>query len=329
MTDDVGASLDTGAAAATGGRSVGAQSEAAPAAPTAIRAATRDATGDATPEAPDPNAAVEVRGVSRRFRQRRTSLRRPPPTVEALADVSLVIPRGARFGVVGESGSGKSTLMRLIAGLDRADAGRVYVDGVDITALAEGELGFLRRRLQMVFQDPMSSLDPRMTVGDIVAEPLEVQGRRDVTDRVERALAQVGLPAAVTRRYPHQFSGGQRQRISIARAIAGEPAILVADEAVSALDVTIRAQILQLLERIAAEGDLTLVFVSHDLSVVRRVCDRVAVLQAGRLVEVGATEQVFERPSHPYTRELLASIPTLAGSLALATERLTSAGGRR
>jgi peptide/nickel transport system ATP-binding protein len=227
---------------------------------------------------------------------------------------------------VGESGSGKTTLMRLIAGLDRATTGRIDVLGTDITGRKESELGFLRRNLQIVFQDPMGSLDPRMRVGSIVAEPLQVQGHPDVRGAVLRALEQVGLDASALRRYPHQFSGGQRQRISIARAIAPEPAILIADEAVSALDVTIRAQILDLIEDLATRRDVTLIFVSHDLSVIRRVCDQIAVLRAGRVVESGPTARVYQQPEHDYTRQLLAAVPTLERSLASARERSETGG---
>jgi peptide/nickel transport system ATP-binding protein len=277
----------------------------------------------------DAAAAVQVRAVGRRFRRGRRAPFAAPEFVDALTDVSLTIPRGARFGVVGESGSGKTTLMRLIAALDRPTSGEISVLGRTITGRSERELGFLRRSLQIVFQDPMGSLDPRMRVGQIVAEPLQVLRRPDVDDAVRRALADVGLDAAAARRYPHQFSGGQRQRISLARAIAPGPRILIADEAVSALDVTIRAQILDLIEDLAVRQQMTLIFVSHDLSVIRRVCDRVAVLQAGRLVETGTVQQVYGAPQQPYTRDLLAAVPTLAKSLAAARRRTQSGTGRR
>ncbi|MET3803609.1 peptide/nickel transport system ATP-binding protein [Nakamurella sp. UYEF19] len=270
--------------------------------------------------------AVEITDVWRRFTRPKSSPFARTSTVDALADVSLSIPRGSRFGIVGESGSGKTTLMRLIAGLDQATSGTVKVGGTDLTGLREGQLGFLRKSLQIVFQDPMGSLDPRMRVRNIVAEPLQVQGIRDVDAAVATALEQVGLPPDAGRRYPHQFSGGQRQRISIARAIAPEPEILLADEAVSALDVTVRAQILALLESIAMERQLTLIFVSHDLAVVRRVCDQVAVLQNGRLIETGPTESLYRSPQQRYTRELLAAVPTLAKSLAAAGARQSARG---
>jgi ABC-type glutathione transport system ATPase component len=265
--------------------------------------------------------AVRVTDLTRRYTRRRTSPFTAASTVDALAGVNLTIPARSRFGIVGESGSGKTTLMRLIAGLDRATSGTVEVGGTDITGLRESELGFLRKRLQIVFQDPMGSLDPRMRVRDIVAEPLQVQGLGGIDEAVTTALEQVGLPASAARRYPHQFSGGQRQRISIARAIAPGPEILLADEAVSALDVTVRAQILALLESIAIERELTLIFVSHDLAVVRRVCDEVAVLSNGRLVESGPTGQIYDRPTERYTQDLLAAVPTLAKSLTAAEHR--------
>jgi peptide/nickel transport system ATP-binding protein len=270
--------------------------------------------------------AVRVTDLRRDFRRARRSLFTAPPVVPALAGVSLTVPTRSRFGVVGESGSGKTTLMRLIAGLDRATSGSVEVGGVDITALTERDLGFLRRRLQVVFQDPMGSLDPRMSVRRIVAEPLLAQGKSDVDARVVEVLEQVGLDAAAAGRYPHQFSGGQRQRISIARAIAPEPDILIADEAVSALDVTIRAQILDLIETLCEQNALTLIFVSHDLSVIRRMCDRVAVLRGGRVVESGSTQRVYEDPQEDYTVQLLAAVPTLDRSLALARDRAQERG---
>ncbi|TCO58236.1 ATP-binding cassette domain-containing protein [Actinocrispum wychmicini] len=232
----------------------------------------------------------------------------------ALKGVSFEVMAGQRFGIVGESGSGKSTLVRLLAALDRPTGGTISFRGVRIDHLPERRLKFLRDELQIVFQDPMGSLDPRMRVKDIICEPL---GRADDrAGRLRELLDAVGLPQDAAARYPHQFSGGQRQRISIARALAPHPKVLVADEPVSALDVSVRAQILDLLVDLVERYDLTLVFVSHDLSVVRRVCDTVAVLRRGEIVELGDVEQVYQRPAHPYTRELIAAAPTLRGALA-------------
>lgn len=265
---------------------------------------------------------VELQGVGRVF------TRSGGQQIEALADIDLRIPRGSAFGIVGESGSGKSTLVRIISGLETATSGTVTVDGTDITGLPEKRLGFLRKSMQMVFQDPMGSLDPRMRIGRIVGEPLVVQGHPDIRGRVAEVLGQVGLDPSIVDRYPHQFSGGQRQRISIARAVAPDPAILIADEAVSALDVTVRAQILDLIADIAAARSLTLIFVSHDLSVIRRVCDRVAVLQAGRLVETGTTREVYDAPQQDYTRRLLAAVPRLSVSLEAAAARRATLDSR-
>ncbi|HKN53183.1 MAG TPA: ATP-binding cassette domain-containing protein [Amycolatopsis sp.] len=246
---------------------------------------------------------IEVRDLERRYARR---------NVHALRGVSFDVDAGQRFGIVGESGSGKSTLVRLLAALDRPTAGTVSFRGRRIDQLPERKLGFLRSELQIVFQDPMGSLDPRMRVRDIISEPL---GRRD-SARVAELLEAVGLPADAGGRYPHQFSGGQRQRISIARALAPRPSVLIADEPVSALDVSVRGQILDLLDSLVREFSLTLVLVSHDLGVVRHVCERVAVMRRGEIVELGDVEEVYEAPKHEYTRELLAAAPSLRAALA-------------
>ena len=260
--------------------------------------------------------AIRARDVTRDYRRPRTSLLRPSPPIHALRGVSFDVAPGERFGIVGESGCGKSTLLRIIAGLDRATSGTVCVEGTDITGLRDRQLRFLRARVQLVFQDPMSSLDPRMRVRDIVAEPLVAQGKPADRQRVAALLEAVGLRAEAADRYPHQFSGGQRQRISIARALAPQPQILIADEPVSALDVSVRAQVLNLIADLVDEFALTLVFVSHDLSVVGHVCDRVAVMNAGQIVEIGDTAKVYADPQHSYTRTLVAAIPTLRRALA-------------
>ncbi|MFG1695257.1 ATP-binding cassette domain-containing protein [Nonomuraea sp. NPDC049309] len=255
---------------------------------------------------------IEVTGLTRVYRRPRTSLTKPGAEVRALRDVSLTVHRGERFGIVGESGSGKSTLLRLLCGLDRPTSGSIRFDGREITGLPERRLRFLRENLQIVFQDPLSSLDPRMRVRDLIAEPLVALGL-PVDGRVTELLEAVGLPADAAERYPHQFSGGQRQRIAIARALAPRPAVLVADEPVSALDVSVRGQILNLLTDLADELGLTLVFVSHDLSVVRHVCETVAVMRQGEIVETGPVDDVWAAPAHPYTRALLEAVPTLEG----------------
>jgi len=259
---------------------------------------------------------VQVRDVHRTYRRPRTSLWHASPPVHALRGVSFDIAAGQRFGLVGESGSGKSTLIRLLAGLDSPTSGTITFAGRDVGGQPERRLRFLREQLQVVFQDPMGSLDPRMRVRDIIAEPLAGRREPDVRGRVRELLAAVGLPPDAGQRYPHQFSGGQRQRISIARALAPRPSVLVADEPVSALDVSVRAQILNLLADLVEEFRLTLVFVSHDLSVVRHVCDTIAVLHRGELVEVGPSARVANAPEHPYTRRLVAAVPTIRGALA-------------
>jgi peptide/nickel transport system ATP-binding protein len=268
------------------------------------------------PEPARPSSLIEVRGLHRTYHRPRTSLRQAPPPVHALDGVSFDIAEGQRFGLVGESGSGKSTLIRLLAGLDSPTSGTITFDGRDVGGQPERRLGFLREQLQVVFQDPMGSLDPRMRVRDIVAEPLAGRREPDVRGRVAELLAAVGLPPDAGDRYPHQFSGGQRQRISIARALAPRPSVLVADEPVSALDVSVRAQILNLLADLVERFRLTLVFVSHDLTVVRQVCDTIAVLHRGELVELGPSAQVADAPTHPYTRRLVAAVPTIRGALA-------------
>ncbi|GAB3703955.1 ABC transporter ATP-binding protein [Mariniluteicoccus flavus] len=254
----------------------------------------------------------EVDSVTRRFAARGRS-------VSAVDDVSVVIERGQRLGIVGESGSGKSTLIRMMAALDRPTTGRILLRGQEIHALPERRLGFLRADVQMVFQDPRSSLNPRMRVRDIVTEPLRsrlLRGRQDVPTepgaRLTEVLDQVGLPRGSGDRYPHEFSGGQRQRIAIARALAPRPQVLIADEPVSALDVSVRAQVLNLLNDLVGEMGLTMVFVSHDLEVVRHVCDRVMVMRQGKVVEAGPTAEVYARPRELYTQELLAAIPRLS-----------------
>jgi peptide/nickel transport system ATP-binding protein len=232
--------------------------------------------------------------------------------IRAVDDVSLQIKRGETLGLVGESGCGKSTVGRTILRLYKPTSGRILFEGRDISTLREGELRPLRRRMQMVFQDPFSSLNPRHSVGRIVAEPLRTHGlagKRDAATRVRDLLQTVGLPADAAGRYPHEFSGGQRQRIGLARALALNPDFVVADEPVSALDVSIQAQIINLLEQLQEEFDLTYLFIAHDLAVVRHISDRIAVMYLGWLVEVSSAAELYENPLHPYTISLLSAVP--------------------
>ena len=240
---------------------------------------------------------------------------REPRTVRALRGVDLEIRRGDRLGIVGESGSGKSTLVRLLAALDAPTAGTVTFEGQPVTGRRERDLGFLRRRVQMVFQDPRGSLNPRMKVRRIITEALrsplvraELTGI-DPDARVRELMDAVGLDYADADRYPHEFSGGQRQRIAIARALAPKPHVLIADEPVSALDVSVRAQVLNLLADLVDRFGLTLIFVSHDLRVVRHACTSAIVMEDGRIVESGSVERLFTEPREEYTRRLLAAIP--------------------
>ena len=255
---------------------------------------------------------IHARGLSRSYPAPRRGFGRRERTV-GLDDVDLSVRAGSAVGIIGESGSGKSTLVRLLLGLDVPTAGTVEVEGRRIDARGSARsLRGLRRATGIVFQDPYASLDPRMSVGRIVGEPLWALGiEGDRRARVREALEQVGLEPDMADRFPHEFSGGQRQRIALARAIVHRPRILVGDEPLSALDVTVRAQILRLLARLRAEEDLTLVLVSHDIGVVQHVCDEVVVMKDGRVVEQGPTEKVLLQPQAAYTRRLLASIPTL------------------
>jgi ABC-type oligopeptide transport system ATPase subunit len=249
-------------------------------------------------------ALVEVRDLAKRFGD-----------VRAVDGISFDVAPGETLGIVGESGSGKTTTARLVTRLLNPTAGSIRFGGRDVAALRRRELRALRREVQMIFQDPYSSLNPRKPVGSIVAEPFAVhglhEGRGERRAAVQELMEQVGLNPEHYNRFPHEFSGGQRQRIGIARAIALRPRLIVADEPVSALDVSIQAQILNLLERLRRELGLTLVLIAHDLSVVRYMCDRIAVMRDGRIVEEADSATLFERPRADYTRALLASIPKL------------------
>lgn len=256
-----------------------------------------------------------VRGDSlvRRFAGGRPAPFARRTVVTVLDGVDVAVEEGASLGIIGESGSGKSTLVRLLLGLDAPTAGTVEFDGrrVDADASARS-LHWLRRQTGIVFQDPYASLDPRMSVGRIVAEPLWALGvREDRRTRVREVLAAVGLEADADERYPHEFSGGQRQRIALARAIVHRPRLVVGDEPLSALDVTVRAQILEVLRRLQREEGMTLVMVSHDVGVVRNLCEQILVMKDGRVVERGGTEEVLTAPREEYTRRLLEAIPTI------------------
>ena len=261
---------------------------------------------------------VSLDSLHMRFVTRRSVFRRNRAYLDAVKDVSFDIREGEVFGLVGESGSGKSTVARLICGLHVPVGGAIRFAGTDLTALhREADLDPFRRQMQMIFQDPFSSLNPRMRVLDIVAEPIRFHrlagSRQEVERIVSDLLEQVGLGAQAATRYPHEFSGGQRQRISIARALATRPRFLICDEPTSSLDVSIQAQVLNLLKDLQELLGLTMLFISHDLPVIRQMCDRVGVMQAGRLCELKETEALFEDPEHDYTRHLLALMPRLEG----------------
>lgn len=247
--------------------------------------------------------------------------------VRAVEDVTLRISAGQNLGLVGESGCGKSTLGRAVLRLTDPTSGQIRLDGVDVTALTGRELVAFRRHAQMIFQDPYGSLNPRMTVRQTLTEPLRIHGlcKDHVAEqqRIVELVGQVGLPEASLDRYPHEFSGGQRQRIVIARALAVDPKLVVADEPVSALDVSIQAQIVNLLRDVQEKKGLTYLFISHDLKVVQHLCDQVAVMYLGRIVEQAATKTLFDRPLHPYTQALIAAIPRPPGAPSLADVSLS------
>jgi len=255
---------------------------------------------------------LETTNLSRTFtlaKVRRASRGNSAAQRHALVNLNLSIASGDRLGIVGESGSGKTTLVRLLLGLDKPTTGNVKFRGQELT---EGKMPWLRKEVQIVFQDPRSSLDPRMKISEIIREPLVCLGITEDHDaRITQVLTSVGLDVAMRDRYPHELSGGQRQRVAIARALAPRPTVLIADEPVSALDVLVRDQILDLISNLTQELGLTLILVSHDLSVIARLCDRVVVMKDGHVVESGNTREVFDSPKHEFTQSLITAIPRL------------------
>jgi oligopeptide transport system ATP-binding protein len=264
------------------------------------------ATSAAAAKAPADNEIVRVENVVKHYPAAGGAV------VQAVAGVDLNIRRGETLGLVGESGCGKSTLARLITALQPVTSGRVIFNGKDLSKLSGGRLRRVRREMQIIFQDPFASLDPRMTVGDIIAEPMDNFGLargKERRTRVQELLRLVGLNPNFTNRYPHEFSGGQRQRIGIARALSVSPSFIVCDEPVSALDVSIQAQIINLLQDLQKEFHLTYLFIAHDLAVVRHLSDRIAVMYLGKVVEIADRVDIYEHAQHPYTKALLSSIP--------------------
>ncbi|HEU4425269.1 MAG TPA: dipeptide ABC transporter ATP-binding protein [Pilimelia sp.] len=260
------------------------------------------------------DVVLETRDLVKHFPLTRgIVIKRQIGAVQAVDGVNLQLRRGETLGIVGESGCGKSTLARLLVGLERPTSGSILVQGKDMLGVRGGELRRARRNLQLVMQDPYTSLNPRMTVGDIVGEPFDIHPdvapRNQRRQRVRELIDLVGLNPDHINRYPHQFSGGQRQRIGIARALALRPEIILCDEPVSALDVSIQAQVINLLEKLQTEMGLSYIFIAHDLSVVRHIADRVAVMYLGKIVEIGTDVEIYERPTHPYTQALLSAVP--------------------
>lgn len=255
---------------------------------------------------------LDVKGLMRSYGGKSRLFGNATPQVHAINNVSFQIAPGQTLGLVGESGSGKSTIGRVVLQLERADAGEVYFDGKDITKLGNADLREVRRDMQIIFQDPYGALNPRIKVGRFVAEPLvvhKIESGSALTDRVAELFRTVGLDPSFMNRYPHEFSGGQRQRINIARAIALSPRFIVADEPITALDVSIQAQIVNLFQELQDQLGLAYLFIAHDLSMVRYLCQQMAVMLRGRIVELAPSEQIFANPRHPYTQSLLAAIP--------------------
>ena len=261
---------------------------------------------------PDPDAILEVRHLKKHFVLKKTLMGKPLSTLKAVDDVSFVIKPGETLGIVGESGCGKTTMGRTILKLHQPTGGQIFFEGKDISGYKPKEMRSLRKEMQIVFQDPYSSLPPRSTVGDILSEPVKVHGivpPSEVKSYVLKIMEQCGLRDYYYERYPHEFSGGQRQRICIARALTVSPKLVVCDEPVSALDVSIQAQIINLLKKIQKERQLTYLFISHDLSVVKYISDKIGVMYLGSMVEFGRKEEIFDNPLHPYTKALFSAVP--------------------
>jgi oligopeptide transport system ATP-binding protein len=278
----------------------------------------------------DQEVLLDVRNLKMYFPLTRgIILQRRIGWVKAVDDISFQIFRGETLGLVGESGCGKSTTGRAILQLYKPTAGEVLFNGVDLTKLAPGEMRKMRRHMQMIFQDPYASLNPRMTVGSIIAEPMQIHNlvpKEQRNQRVQELLEVVGLNPYFANRYPHEFSGGQRQRIGIARALAANPEFIVADEPVSALDVSIQAQIINLLEELQEKFHLTYLFIAHDLSVVRHISDRVAVMYLGKIVELADRNALYDDPLHPYTKALLSAVPIPDPKIEKKRERIILTG---
>jgi oligopeptide/dipeptide ABC transporter ATP-binding protein len=277
---------------------------------------------------PDPDALLSVRNLTKRFPITRGIIfQRQIGAVHAVEDVSFDIQPGETLGLVGESGSGKSTTARVITKLIEPTAGTIVFDGHDITAYSRRQMRPLRREMQIIFQDPYSSLNPRQTIGQIIGAPYAIQRtERNIRRRVQELMERVGLNPEHYNRYPHEFSGGQRQRIGVARALALSPRLIICDEPVSALDVSIQAQILNLLEGLQEDFNLTYLFISHDLGVVRHISDRIAVMYLGHIVEVGDAGEISENPRHPYTASLLSAVPKGYADRRSARDRIVLTG---
>ena len=262
----------------------------------------------------DENYFLKAEGLTMHFPAASDALGRPTSWIHAADDVSFAVPKGKTLGVVGESGCGKSTVGKMLLDIYRPTSGKIFYEGKDITALSPKERRPYVKKMQLVWQDPYSSLDPRLRAGDIIAEPIDnfrlAANRAERAEKVERLMQMCGLYPEMATHYPHQFSGGQRQRICIARALATDPEFVVCDEAVSALDVSIQAQIINLLQDLKEQADLTYLFITHDLSVVKYISDRIGVMYLGTMVELADSQEIFDNPVHPYTEALLGAIPT-------------------